>query len=168
MRMEPSIKHTPYSPACGLLATENLFDGVLVKYKKSAWLFSSVYFRSKFSIWAMLSKVLPGVVSLASFFCDPRTSSLSGNTRNFMKVNWLMAWRWKKYATRNQKSCCKTRQWECIFLVFNYIGKKGTSKSQSSKQCPVYSEQKDGCFLNQQSLRNPFGNFSKQHFLMEK
>lgn len=34
----------------------------------------------------MFSKVLPGIGSLASFFCDPRKSSLSGNARNFMKV----------------------------------------------------------------------------------
>lgn len=67
-----------------------------------------------------------------------------------------------------EKDVAKQGSGSVFFLVFNYIGKKGTSKSQSSKQDPVSSEQKDGCFLNQQSIRNTFGNFSQQHLLMEK
>jgi len=36
MRMKPSVKRIPYSPAYELLATgEDLVGGVLVKYKKS-------------------------------------------------------------------------------------------------------------------------------------
>lgn len=67
-----------------------------------------------------------------------------------------------------KKAVAKQGSGSIFFLVFNYIGEKGTSKSQSSKHDPGSSEQKDDCFLNQQSLQNPFGNYSQQHFLMEK
>lgn len=67
-----------------------------------------------------------------------------------------------------KKAVTKQGSGSVFFLIFNDIGKKGTRKSHSTKQDPVYNEQKDDCCLNQQSLRNPFGNFSQQHFLMEK
>lgn len=116
----------------------------------------------------MFSKVFPGAVSIASFFRDPRTCSLSGSTRNFMKIKWTCGLEMKEICHKKAKKLTKQGSGSVFFLVFNDIGKKGTSKSHSSKQDPVYNEQKDDCCLNQQSLRNPFGNFSQQHFLMEK
>lgn len=45
------------------------------------WVFSK-------QIWHLshVRRVLPGFGNLASFFRDPRTSSLYGNTRNFINV----------------------------------------------------------------------------------
>lgn len=43
---------------------------------------------------------------------------------------------------KTKKDVAKQGSGRVFFLVFNYIGEKGTSKSQSSKQDPVSSEQK--------------------------
>lgn len=140
MRMKPSIKHNPYSPACGLPAIQDQFDGVLVKYKKSMWVFSSGYFHSKLGIWAMFSKVLPGVTSLASFFCDPRTSSLSGNARNFMKAKLTYGLEMKVICHKKPRKLLQNKAVGVYFFWYLIILAKKEhlrARAQSTTQGPV-------------------------------
>lgn len=89
----------------------------------------------------MFSKVLPGVISLASFFCDPRTSSLSGSARNFMKVRLTYGLEMKVVCHKKPKKAVAKQGSGSVFF-FKYLimlAKREPlrARAQSRTQCPV-------------------------------
>lgn len=72
----------------------------------------------------MFSRVLPGAEGLASFFHDPRTSSLYGNTRNFVNVKLTYVVERKNMPRETKKAIIKQGIGSVFLLGFNDIGNK--------------------------------------------